>query len=39
MRRSAENVAKVQRALEDAGTIVIDRSEAGGPGIRLKGHT
>jgi transcriptional regulator with XRE-family HTH domain len=36
LRSSAENVLKVQRALEDAGVIFIDRNEEGGPGVRLK---
>ena len=30
-----ENVWKVQRALEDAGIIFIDKDEAGGVGVRL----
>jgi hypothetical protein len=33
---TAENVWKVQQALEDAGVIFIDRNEDGGPGVRLK---
>jgi hypothetical protein len=33
---AAENVWKVQQALEDAGVIFIDRNEDGGPGVRLK---
>ncbi len=36
LRSSAENVLKVQQALEDAGVIFIDRNEDGGPGVRLK---
>ncbi len=36
LRSSAENVLKVQQALEDAGVIFIDRNEEGGPGVRLK---
>jgi hypothetical protein len=36
LKSSAENVLKVQRALEDAGIIFIDRNEDGGPGVRLK---
>ncbi len=36
LRSSAENVLKVQQALEDAGVIFIDRHEVGGPGVRLK---
>ncbi len=35
LRSSAENVLKVQRALEDAGVIFIDADEEG-PGVRLK---
>lgn len=40
VRGIAENVWKVQRALEDAGVIFIDEN-GGGPGIRLRGpqHT
>ena len=34
LRSSAENVLKVQQALQDAGVIFIDRNEAGGPGVR-----
>ncbi len=33
---TAENVWKVQQALEDAGVIFIDQNEEGGPGVRLK---
>ncbi len=36
LRSSAENVLKVQQALEDAGVIFIHRNEEGGPGVRLK---
>ena len=36
MRSSAENVVKVQQALEDAGVIFTDRNEDGGPGVRSK---
>ena len=37
LRSSAENVLKVQQALEDAGVIFIDAEErVGGPGVRLK---
>ena len=36
LRSSAENVLKVQQALEGAGVIFIDRNEEGGPGVRLK---
>ncbi len=36
LKSSAENVLKVQQALEDAGVIFIDRNEEGGPGVRLK---
>ncbi len=36
LRSSAENVLKVQQALEDAGVIFMDRNEDGGPGVRLK---
>ena len=32
----AENVWKVQRALEEAGIIFIDESDSGGVGVRLK---
>ena len=32
----AENVWKVQRALEDAGIIFIDKDGIGGVGVRLK---
>ena len=35
VRGHAENVWKVQRALEDAGIIFIDEN-GGGPGVRLK---
>ncbi len=35
IRGTAENVWKVQRALEDAGIIFID-DNGGGPGVRLK---
>ncbi len=35
LRSSAENVLKVQQALEDAGVIFIDADEEG-PGVRLK---
>ncbi len=33
---TAENVWKVQRALEDAGVVFIDQNEEVGPGVRLK---
>jgi transcriptional regulator with XRE-family HTH domain len=36
LRGTAENVWKVQKALEDAGVIFIDADEDG-PGVRLKG--
>jgi len=36
LRSSAENVLKVQQALEDAGVIFIDQNEESGPGVRLK---
>ena len=36
LRSSAENVLKVQQALEDAGIFFIDRNEDGGPGVRLR---
>ncbi len=36
LRSSAENVLKVQQALEDAGVILIDADEEG-PGVRLRG--
>ena len=35
MRSSAENVFKVQQALEDAGVTFIDEN-GGGPGVRLR---
>ena len=35
LRGTAENVWKVQRALEDAGVIFIDENDEG-PGVRLK---
>ena len=35
VRGNAENVWKVQRALEDAGVIFIDE-DGGGPGVRLR---
>ena len=35
LRSSAENVLKVQQALEDAGVIFIDADEEG-PGVRLR---
>ncbi len=35
LRGTAENVWKVQQALEDAGVIFIDADEEG-PGVRLK---
>ncbi len=35
LRSSAENVLKVQQALEDAGVVFIDRN-GGGPGVRLR---
>ena len=33
---TAENVWKVQQALEDAGVVFIDQNEENGPGVRLK---
>ncbi len=33
---TAENVWKVQQALEDAGVVFIDQTEESGPGVRLK---
>jgi transcriptional regulator with XRE-family HTH domain len=36
LRSTAENVLKVQQALEDAGVIFIGRNEDGGPGVRIK---
>jgi hypothetical protein len=33
---TAENVWKVQQALEDAGVVFIDQNEESGPGVRLK---
>ena len=35
LRSSAENVLKVQQALEDAGVIFIDEDDEG-PGVRLR---
>ena len=35
VRGFAENVWKVQRALEDAGIVFIDE-DGGGPGVRLR---
>jgi transcriptional regulator with XRE-family HTH domain len=35
MKSSAENVLKVQQAMEDAGVIFIDEDEEG-PGVRLR---
>lgn len=35
LRGTAENVWKVQRALENAGVVFIDQN-GGGPGVRLK---
>ncbi len=37
LRSSAENVLKVQQALEDAGVIFIDADDEG-PGVRLKAN-
>jgi transcriptional regulator with XRE-family HTH domain len=37
LRSSAENVLKVQKALEDAGVIFIDADEEG-PGVRLRAN-
>ena len=37
LRSTAENVLRIQQALEDAGIIFIDAEEGiGGPGVRLK---
>jgi transcriptional regulator with XRE-family HTH domain len=33
---TAENVWKVQQALEGAGVVFIDQDEESGPGVRLK---
>ncbi len=33
---TARNIDKIQKALEAAGVIFIDRNEEGGPGVRLK---
>ena len=33
---AAENVWKVQQALENAGVVFIDQNEESGPGVRLK---
>ncbi len=39
VRGPAENVWKVQGALEDAGVVFIDAEAGGdGPGVRLKGR-
>jgi hypothetical protein len=35
LKRSVENVQKVQQALEDAGVIFIDEDDEG-PGVRLR---
>ena len=35
LKSSAENVLKVQQALEDAGVVFIERN-GGGPGVRLR---
>ncbi len=35
LRGTAENVWKVQRALEDAGVIFIDENDEG-PGVRIR---
>ncbi len=35
LRSSAENVLKVQHALEDAGVVFIDENDEG-PGVRLR---
>ncbi len=37
LRSSAENVLKVQQALEDVGVIFIDADDEG-PGVRLKAN-
>ena len=36
MKSSAENVLKVQQALEDAGVIFIDQGDGRGPGVQLR---
>ncbi len=36
LRSSAENVLKVQQALEDAGVIFIDQGDGRGPGVQLR---
>ncbi len=36
LRSSAENVLKVQQAMEDAGIFFIDQNDDVGPGVRLK---
>ncbi len=33
---TARNIEKIQKTLEKAGVIFIDRNEDGGPGVRLK---
>ena len=38
LRGNAENVWKIQRALEDAGVVFIDEN-GGGPGVRLRDPT
>ena len=38
LRGNAENVWKIQRALEDAGVVFIDEN-GGGPGVRLRNPT
>jgi hypothetical protein len=36
IRGSAKSMARIQRALEAAGVIFIDRDDMAGPGVRLK---
>lgn len=38
LRSSAENVLKVQKALEDAGVIFVDGDDEEGPGVRTKNN-
>jgi transcriptional regulator with XRE-family HTH domain len=38
IRGSAQTMARIQRALENAGIIFIDQDGEGGPGVRLRQH-
>jgi transcriptional regulator with XRE-family HTH domain len=35
---TAQTMARIQRALENAGIIFIDQDGEGGPGVRLRQH-